>query len=236
MKKNVLIIGANSKIAYELSKILALNNYNLFLLSKNYLELKKKINYLKNISKSKIEFYKFDITHSFSFNEILKKFSKAEILILASGFLDVKNRNNIKTTEINYTGPKNFIEKLLITNNNFEEIICFTSVSGDRVDANYNEYSNSKKRLSEFILKNKSRFKKKNIYLKDLKLGYVNTNMTNHIFLQNIVCSPPQKVARYIYNNIALKNNNVIYYPKIWIQILKIYNFVKRIQLMFKYF
>ena len=60
--------------------------------------------------------------------------------------------------------------------------------------------------------------------------------MTNHIFLQNIVCSPPQKVARYIYNNIALKNNNVIYYPKIWIQILKIYNFVKRIQLMFKYF
>ena len=42
MKKNALIIGANSEIAFELSKFLAQDKYNLFLLSKNYSKLKKK--------------------------------------------------------------------------------------------------------------------------------------------------------------------------------------------------
>ena len=42
MKKNALIVGANSKIAFELSKVLVKNEYDLFLLSKNYSELKKK--------------------------------------------------------------------------------------------------------------------------------------------------------------------------------------------------
>ena len=228
MNKNALIIVANSKIAFELSKVLAKNKYDLFLLSKDYNQLKKKSIYLKNSSKSKIEVYRFDISHPFSFNKTLKKFSNVELLVIASGFLDIRNKNNIKTNKINYLGPKNLIQKILTSKNCFKEIICFTSVSGDRIDAANNEYSNSKKKLSKFIIENKSKFKNKNIYLKDLKLGYVNTKMTNHIFLQDIVCSPPEKVAKYIYKNIGIRNNDVIYYPKVWIQILKIYNFIKK--------
>ena len=234
MKKNALIIGANSKIAFELSKILAKDNYNLFLLSKNYNQLKKNSVYLKQISKSKIEAYRFDISHPLSFDKILKKFCKVELLVIASGFLNINDRNNIKTNKINYLGPKNFIQKILTIHNSFKEIICFTSVSGDRIDAYLNEYSNSKKKLSNFITKNKSKFKKKNIYLKDLKLGYVKTKMTNHIFLQSIVCVSPEKVAKFIHANIGIKDNKVIYYPKIWIQILRIYNLIKKIKLSFK--
>ena len=234
MNKNALIIGANSKIAFELSKVLVKNNYDLFLLSKDYNQLKKKSIHLKRSSKSKIEFYKFDISHPFSFNKILKRFSNVELLVIASGFLDIRNKNNIKTNKINYLGPKNLIQKILTSRNRFKEIICFTSVSGDRIDASYNEYSNSKKKLSNFIIKNRSKFKKKNIYLKDLKLGYVKTKMTKHIFLRDIFCTPPEKVAEFIYKNIGIKDDNVIYYPKVWIQILKIYNFIKRIKLIFK--
>ncbi len=234
MKKNALIIGANSQIAFELSKVLARNNYNLFLLSKDYSQLKKNSIFLKQITKSKIKFYRFDILNLFSYSKILKKFSKIELLVIASGFLDIKNRNNLKMDKINYLGPKNFIQKIFNTNNSFKEIICFTSVAGDRIDASYNEYSNSKKKLSNFIIKNKDKFKKKNIYLKDLKLGYVKTKMTKHIFLKDIICTPPEKVAKFIYKNIGIKNHNAIYYPKVWIQILKIYNFIKRIQFIFK--
>lgn len=234
MNKNALIIGANSKIAFELTKILAKKNYDLFLLSKNYNQLKKKSIYLKNFSKSKIKVYRFDISHPLSFNKTLKRFSNVELLVIASGFLDIRNRNNIKTNKINYLGPKNLIQKILTTSNCFKEIICFTSVSGDRIDAIYNEYSNSKKKLSNFIFNNKRKFKKKNIYLKDLKLGYVRTKMTRHIFLKDILCIPAEKVAKFIYNNIGIKNNNVIYYPRIWVQILKIYNFIRGIQLIFK--
>lgn len=228
MNKNALIIGANSDIAIELSKVLAKNNYDLFLLSRNYNQLKKISIYLKQNSKSKIEAYRFDISKPLSFNKVIKKFSRVKLLIIASGFLDINNRNNIITNTINYLGPKSFIQKTLTIKNSFTEIICFTSVSGDRVDAKSNEYSNSKKKLSDFIFKNKSKFRKKNIYLKDLKLGYVKTKMTNHIFLQNIVCASPKKVAKFIFTNIGIKNNKVIYYPKIWIQILKIFNLMKK--------
>jgi short-subunit dehydrogenase len=143
MKKNALIIGANSKIAFELSKILAKDNYNLFLLSKNYNQLKKNSVYLKQISKSKIEAYRFDISHPLSFNKVLKKFCKVELLVVVSGFLDINDRNNIKTNKTNYLGPINFIQKILTIHNNFREIICFTSVAGDRIDASLDEYSNS---------------------------------------------------------------------------------------------
>lgn len=70
----------------------------------------------------------------------------------------------------------------------------------------------------------------KNIYLKDLKLGYVKTKMTKHIFLRNLICKSPIKVANHIYKNIGIKNDNIIYYPKIWLIIIKIYNFIKKIQ------
>ena len=58
--------------------------------------------------------------------------------------------------------------------------------------------------------------------------------MTKHILLRDIFCTPPEKVAEFIYKNIGIKDDNVIYYPKLWIQILKIYNFIKRIKLIFK--
>ena len=234
MKKNALIIGANSEIAFELSKFLAQDKYNLFLLSKNYSKLKKKTKELKQTSKSKVEFDKFDILNLALFNKIIKRFSQIELLIIATGFLDIKNKKNVKINKINYLGPKHFLQKILTTNNHFKEIICFTSVAGDRIDADYNEYSSAKKKLSKFIIQNKIKFRKKKIYLKDLKLGYVKTKMTNHILFQNFICSPPQKVAKYIFKNIGVKNDDVIYYPKIWLIILKIFNMFKKIHLSLK--
>ena len=126
---------------------------------------------------------------------------------------------------------KYFIETIIIFH--FKEIICFTSVAGDRIDADYNEYSSAKKKLSKFIIQNKIKFRKKKIYLKDLKLGYVKTKMTNHILFQNFICSPPQKVAKFIFKNIGVKNDNVIYYPKIWLIILKIFNKFKNFRIRF---
>ena len=45
--KTALILGANSEIAFEFSKLLARNNYKLFLASRNLANLKYKKNYLK---------------------------------------------------------------------------------------------------------------------------------------------------------------------------------------------
>lgn len=230
MKKKVLIIGANSEIAFHLAKVLFKNNYSLILLSKNYIKLKRKVKLIQNKKRSLIKFKKFDISKKKEIKEIIKKYAQAEILVIACGFLNPKNRNDYRTLNINYSGPKFLLKELLKNKNSLKEIICFTSISGDRIDANFNKYSYSKKKLSSFILKHKFKMRLKNIYLKDLKLGYVKTKMTKHIFLRNLICKSPIKVADHIYKNIGIKNDNIIYYPKIWLIIIKIYNFIKKIQ------
>ena len=58
--------------------------------------------------------------------------------------------------------------------------------------------------------------------------------MTNHILFQNIICAEPGKVAKYIFKNIGIKNDNIIYYPKIWLLVLKIFNIIKKIHLSLK--
>ena len=230
MKKTAIIIGANSDIAFELSKLLILHHYKLVLLSRNLEELKKKKIILDEKSNSEIIIEEFDICNYKSYNENLAKHSDAELLIIASGYLNINNQKDYKMMQINYEAPREIITTLINSDqHNIKEILCFSSVSGDRIDAYNNQYSKSKKNLSDFIYQKKEILLKKNIYLKDLKLGYVNTKMTKHIFLQNFFCKPTKKVAVYIFNNIGLKNNNVIYYPKIWILILMIYNFFKKI-------
>lgn len=230
MKKTAIIIGANSDIAFELSKLLISHHYKLVLLSRNLEELKKKKIILNEKPNSEIVIEEFDICNYRLNKDKLVKYSDAELLIIASGYLNINNRKDEKMMQINYVAPREIITTLINSDqHNIKEILCFTSVSGDRIDAYNNQYSKSKKNLSDFIYQKKESLLKKNIYLKDLKLGYVNTKMTKHIFLQNFFCKPVKKVAINIFNNIGLKNNNVIYYPKIWILILMIYNFFKKI-------
>ena len=229
MKKTALIVGANSDIAYEFTKILAKKKFNLILLSKNYQNLILKKKFLNNTYKVKTEIKKFDITDTNTFNNVLKKYSNVNLIFIACGLLDKSNKNKNIVSQINYLGPMNFIKKILeLKMKNLKDVICITSVSGDRIDAEFNEYSRAKKNLSIFLKNYQKHFLKKKIFIKDFKLGYIKTNMTKHILFRDLICASPSKLANHMYSVLKKKNIKIIYYPKIWIFILKVYNFVKK--------
>jgi|TARA_B110000027_G_scaffold106797_1_gene113515 short-subunit dehydrogenase len=230
MKKTALIVGANSDIAYEFAKILAKKKFNLILLSKNYQNLILKKKFLNNNFKVKTEIKKFDITDTYTFNKIFKKYSNVNLIFIACGLLDKSNKKKNIVSQINFIGPMNFIKKILkFKMKKLKDVMCITSVSGDRIDAELNEYSKAKKNLSIFLKDYQKYFLKKKIFLKDFKLGYIKTNMTKHILFRDLICASPSKLADYIYICLGKKNISIIYYPKIWINILKVYNIIKKI-------
>ena len=69
--RKALIIGANSDIAFEFSKILAKNNYNLILASRNMVELKDKKKFFESYSKISCKIYYFDIEKFDTFKDFI---------------------------------------------------------------------------------------------------------------------------------------------------------------------
>ena len=99
MTKNCLIVGASGGIGTEISKKIAEQNYNLFLIGRNKKKLsnlKKEIN--KKNNSIKIEFDVVDLTNDQSITKVIKsirkKFHEIDILINAAGIFLVKPLHN----------------------------------------------------------------------------------------------------------------------------------------------
>lgn len=99
MTKNCLIVGASGGIGTEISKKIAEQDYNLFLIGRNKKKLsnlKKEIN--KKNNSIKIEFDVVDLTNDQSITKVIKnirkKFHEIDILINAAGIFLVKPLHN----------------------------------------------------------------------------------------------------------------------------------------------
>ena len=131
-----IIFGANSDIAYELSKILVKNNFEIILVSKNIENLEKKKLFLNSITNNNIETYHADIQNDDEINNFINSLKKDDYhLVICSGYLEIPEINNTKIMNINYVGPKKLIEKFVKNNSlNMIKISCITSVASDRLD------------------------------------------------------------------------------------------------------
>lgn len=104
MGKNCLIVGATGGIGSEISKKIAEQNYNLFLIGrdeKKLFKLKKEIN-AKNKS-IKIEYAIVDLTNDSSIERVIKnirkKFNTIDILINTAGVFLIKSLQNSSIQE-----------------------------------------------------------------------------------------------------------------------------------------
>lgn len=231
-----LILGANSDIAYEFSKILYLENYKLILTSRNLENLIKKKKLLE--VSNEIIIYKFDITEYDKFdNFFLNLDEDIDLIFIASGYLEKPEINTDKIIDINFNGPKRFINQIISNSNKFSnlsKIICITSIAADRVDYKEQAYTLAKHNLSKFLFEKNIEIKNEKISIKEIKLGYVKTKMTKDLKLSKILTSSSKTVANKIFSNLS-NNKKVIYTPFFWRPIVILYNIFISFKNFFKF-
>ena len=231
-----LILGANSDIAYEFSKILYLKNYKLILTSRNLENLVKKKKLLE--VNNEIIIYKFDITEYDKFDNFLLNLDKdIDFIFIASGYLEKPEINTDKIIDINFNGPKRLINQIILNNNKFSnlsKIISITSIAADRVDYKEQAYSLAKHNLSKFLFEKNIELKNEKISIKEIKLGYVKTKMTKDLKLFKILTSNPKKVANQIFLSLS-NNKKIIYIPYFWKPIVILYNIFISLKNLFKF-
>jgi len=235
--KKILIIGANSKIALECSKIWASRNYELYLIGRNKKKLKinsrvllkrgAKIAKYKCIDLLKIKKLRQEIEKNFT------KIKNIDIAFICFGALFNQKQemhdwnkinkniylNGIVTCQLIYLIFKIFCKKKI------GSIVVITSVAGDVIKKSNFIYGLAKSMVSNFMLGLNYELKNNNIRLIDIKPGLIKTPMTVN-FKKNFLWSKANSIAKIIAKKIEINNSEVIYVPFYWrylIAILKVF-------------
>ena len=212
-----LIIGANSDIAFEFSKILASKNYDLILASKNLDELDKKRTFLERKYKNNIKTIYFNVEDFEKFEIFLISLDNdIKIVFIAVGYMEKNENNHNKIERVNYTGPKILIKSIIHKKFflDLKKLICITSIAANRLDYKNTSYSLAKKNLSDFLMA--ENIKNKNISILNVKPGYVDTKMIKDLKLPSILTSTPLNVAKKIFSSLNSSYKHEVIIPFYW--------------------
>ena len=190
--KNILIIGATSSIAEKCARIWASEKNNLYLTGRNEkklneLETSLKI-YENQIVMSQIVDLNKINNYSILVNEIIKKFKKIDIVLIAHGSLGNQKEAELNIgkmmDEVNINAIST-ISLLSILANYFEKqkegsIAVISSVAGEKGRAKNYIYGSSKAMVTTFLSGLRQRLSNKNISIITIKLGMVDTPMTKN--------------------------------------------------------
>lgn len=232
MKKTVLIIGANSDIAKEISNVLLEKKYFLHLMTRNDEDLI--LHNKNNPFKEKYKVYKFDPKNHKEFSErIYEMKPPPEICIIANGYMGNSNsdynffENFEKIVKINFLDPAVLSKKVVefyLSNNINGNISIISSVAGIRGRAKNYIYGASKSAITTFFSGLRQKYSKENITFTSIILGFVNTRMTKKEKINKFLNSSPKKVAIKIVT--AIENKKEIYFPFKWKIIMFIINLI----------
>lgn len=215
--KKAIIVGATSGIGKELAGILVKNNYKVGITGRR-IELLEE---LKNTSPNHYFIKPFDCTiasNSEKLSELTKEMGGLDLLIMSSGTGDANEelvfKEDKKTVDLNVNA---FTEIMDWSFNFFRKqgsghITAISSVAGLRGSKIAPAYFASKAYQINY-LESLRKMATKNIYITDIRPGYVNTAMAlgDNLFW----VSSKEKAAKQIFNYIKRKKD-VGYVSKRW--------------------
>jgi short-subunit dehydrogenase len=220
----ILIIGGNSDIGFEIAKeFYKNNNNNLYLTTQPNKKITKDINQLKN-HKNRLKLIKFDLLE---FNDHKKFYNaldpKPDLVICSAGmFLNSEQiLSNFELKEkminTNFTGYASILDIIIddFKRKNNGCIIGISSVAGDRGRASNYMYGSTKSAFSSYLSGLRNSLKKFNINIITIKPGFVKTKMTNNIKMNKYLTATPEKVAKDVHKAWKRKKD-IVYTPWYW--------------------
>lgn len=222
----VMMIGANSAIAYETAKCFARDGSDLFLVGRSTEKLTTVANDLKIRGAKRVEIYPLDLCeldrHQQMFEQAIAFLGKLDMLLIAHGTLGDQGKceqSVAETMQELQTNCLSVISLLTISANYFEQqrygcIAVVTSVAGDRGRKSNYVYGTAKAAVSVFLQGLRNRLSSVGVSVLTIKPGYVATPMTAHL-KKGLLTASPQSVGRGIYG--AMKQGkDVVYLPSFW--------------------
>lgn len=241
--KKIVIIGATSAIASACGKKWATAGAEFFLVARDLAKLDLiKADLVVRGAKS-VTVYQMDLTditaHQEMLAESLKSLHQIDIVLFAAGTLPdqskCENSPSLMLKEVNVNAVSVMALLTIIANQlqlqRCGNIAVISSVAGDRGRPSNYVYGSAKAALSTFCEGLRARMFKYEVYVTDIKPGFVDTPMTRGLELPTLLLSSPDKVASIIVKGIS-KKRNVLYVPGYWWFIMQIIKYIP--QFIFK--
>ena len=228
----LLVLGANSDIAVATARKFAKEGWNIYLASRDMVNLTKEAANLRlryGVEAKESFFDAIDFASHLAFYVALEP--KPTGVIVAFGFLGDQQAAQKEFSiakviiESNYMGAVSILEVIA---QDFEArrsgfIAGISSVAGDRGRASNYIYGSAKAGFSAYLSGLRHRLAKSSVHVMTVKPGFVATKMTAGMDLPKKLLATPQEIAEAIYRGV-LTSRNTIYSKKIWRLIMLIIN------------
>ena len=231
MTMNLLILGANSDVAYAVTREFAQKEHADFYLASRDLELlEKKVSDLKIRFQVNAKAISFDALDYFSHNDFYKALDpKPDGVVLAFGYLGDQREAQQNFKEVKYIIESNFLGAVSILEFvalDFERrgngfIIGISSVAGERGRQSNYIYGSAKGALAVYLSGLRNRLYKRNVHVITVLPGFVRTKMTENMELPEKLMSSPEEIAKDIYRSFK-KNKDIVYSKWLWKYIMLI--------------
>ena len=220
----ILIIGGNSDIGFEIAKeFYKNNNNNLYLTTQPNKKITKDINQLKN-HKNRLKLIKFDLLEFNNHKKFYNALDPKPDLVICSAGMFLNSEQILSNFELkekmintNFTGYASILDIIIddFKRKNNGCIIGISSVAGDRGRASNYMYGSTKSAFSSYLSGLRNSLKKFNINIITIKPGFVKTKMTNNIKMNKYLTATPEKVAKDVHKAWKRKRD-IVYTPWYW--------------------
>ena len=235
--KKILILGATSTVAQKVLEIFSLDKNYLFLVGRSLVRLEALSLHLKSAptwhKESMLEFRSLENfldldKHEQIIHHAISKMGGLDLVFVAYGHLGNQQSSEndwnefFREMQINFLSIASFLH---IVSNYFEakksgHICVITSVAGDRARKSNYTYGVSKGSLSLYLQGLRNRLYKSNVNVTDIKLGFVESPMTENLTQRSLISSP-HFAAHQIVKAINTKKD-IVYVPFFWRYIMLI--------------
>lgn len=228
----ILVFGAQSTIAVELQKIWALREDVQIVIVGRSEDKLKSISQDLLVRGAKCEFVVLDLC---KFREVKDEVARLwstycgfDLVFLAHGVLGEQNEDEKEVSRTVHILESNFVSHVVILTllanlmekQKFGTIAVITSVAGLRGKRSNYIYATAKAAKITFLQGLRARMFKFGVKVVDLRLGFVDTNMTKN-FKKGFLWASPVDVAKTI--DVAIsRGKNVAYVPRFWVFIMAI--------------
>ncbi|RJP82057.1 MAG: SDR family oxidoreductase [Desulfobacteraceae bacterium] len=223
---NLLILGANSDVAYAVAGAFAGHEKaSILLASRNMELLEKKVQDLTIRYGVEVSCCRFDVTDFESHASFYASLAtKPDVVVYSAGYMPAtqeeaqKNyKEALKILAVNFSGAAAMLEVIAA---DFERrghgtIIGISSVAGERGRQSNYIYGSSKAAFNAYLSGMRNRLCRRGVHVMTVLPGFIHTKMTEGLDLPGLLTAKPEEVAEDIYRAFR-KKKDILYTKWFW--------------------